>query len=108
MQSGFHDAFARRACAGTPLASASRRTSIMPDAHLHSPTSPLAEEIARRGPWFHNLRLDGIETAPDHPLGDHPAVFYREFAPALPADLHGWSVLDIGCNAGFYSFEMKR
>ena len=26
----------------------------------------------------------------------------------MPADLTGRSVLDIGCNAGFYSFEMKR
>jgi tRNA (mo5U34)-methyltransferase len=26
----------------------------------------------------------------------------------LPQDLTGKSVLDIGCNAGFYSFEMKR
>jgi tRNA (mo5U34)-methyltransferase len=29
-------------------------------------------------------------------------------APALPADLRGWTVLDIGCNAGFHSIEMKR
>src|SRR5690606_12924209 len=27
---------------------------------------------------------------------------------ALPANLAGKSVLDIGCNAGFYAFEMKR
>ena len=30
------------------------------------------------------------------------------FADALPADLTGKSVLDIGCNGGFYSIEMKR
>ncbi len=33
---------------------------------------------------------------------------WNSFAAALPADLGGKSVLDIGCNAGFYSLEMKR
>jgi tRNA (mo5U34)-methyltransferase len=66
-------------------------------------------EIAALGPWFHNLHLpDGRETAPDHPLGDFPAFKWRDLAPALPADLAGWSALDIGCNAGFYTFELAR
>jgi tRNA (mo5U34)-methyltransferase len=61
------------------------------------------------GPWFHNLHLpDGEQTAPDHPLGDFPAFKWRELAPALPADLRGCRALDIGCNAGFYSFELAR
>jgi tRNA (mo5U34)-methyltransferase len=59
-------------------------------------------------PWFHNLRLDGEETAPNHPLGDFPANFFAHFAHVIPNDLSGWTVLDIGCNGGFYSFEMKR
>lgn len=49
-----------------------------------------------------------MRTAPDHFLGDYPAVKWNSFAAALPADLTGRSVLDIGCNAGFYSLEMKR
>jgi tRNA (mo5U34)-methyltransferase len=60
-------------------------------------------------PWFHNLHLpDGRETAPDHPLGDFPAWKWRELAPQLPQDLSGMRALDIGCNAGFYSFELAR
>jgi tRNA (mo5U34)-methyltransferase len=35
-------------------------------------------------------------------------VKFARFAHALPADLTGLSVLDIGCNAGFYSIEMQR
>ncbi len=70
------------------------------------------EQIRRRvrelGGWFQNLTLEGVETAPDHVLGDYPSVKWREFAHAIPADLRGWTVLDIGCNAGFYSQEMKR
>src|SRR5215208_1805525 len=60
------------------------------------------------GPWFHNLDLHGVKTAPSHFLGDYPAVKWRRFAKALPTDLSGRTVLDIGCNAGFYSIEMKR
>jgi tRNA (mo5U34)-methyltransferase len=54
------------------------------------------------------LRIGGIETAPDHFLGDYPAFKFARFADALPEDLSGKTVLDIGCNAGFYSIEMKR
>lgn len=68
----------------------------------------LREKIKALGPWFHNLRLRGIETAPEHFLGNYPEVKFESFRGALPADLAGKSVLDIGCNAGFYSFEMKR
>jgi tRNA (mo5U34)-methyltransferase len=68
----------------------------------------LAHRISALGPWFHNLVLDGIPTAPDHFLGDYPAQKFQRFAAALPADLTGKTVLDIGCNAGFYAFEMKR
>jgi tRNA (mo5U34)-methyltransferase len=69
-------------------------------------------EIERRaralGQWFHNIDLGGVQTAPDHFLGDYPAVKWRRFADALPQDLSGKTVLDIGCNGGFYSIEMKR
>jgi tRNA (mo5U34)-methyltransferase len=64
-------------------------------------------EIAALAPWFHNLHLPGgVQTAPDHPFGDFPAFKWREIAPHVPADLTGWRALDIGCNAGFYSFEL--
>jgi len=68
-----------------------------------------AAEIAHLGPWFHNLHLpDGIQTAPDHPFGDFPAWKWAEVAPHLPSRLDGWHALDVGCNAGFYSFELAR
>lgn len=68
----------------------------------------LAENIASLGPWFHNLRLRGVQTAPDHFLGDYPEIKFAHFRDVIPADLTGKTVLDIGCNAGFYSLEMKR
>jgi tRNA (mo5U34)-methyltransferase len=65
-------------------------------------------EVRRLGPWFHNLNLGGVRTAPEHFLGDYPQMKWEKFADALPRDLTGKSVLDVGCNAGFYSMEMKR
>lgn len=74
-----------------------------------APSKEREREIAALGPWFHNLHLpDGAQTAPAHALGDFPAFKWRQLAPHLPADLHGWTALDIGCNAGFYSFELAR
>ena len=68
----------------------------------------IRERAASLGPWFHNLDLKGVRTAPDHFLGDFPQVKWRGFADSLPRDLSGKTVLDIGCNGGFYSMEMKR
>ncbi len=68
----------------------------------------LRREIEALGPWFQNLTIGGVQTAPDHFLGDYPAFKFARFADALPQDLSGKSVLDIGCNAGFYAIEMKR
>lgn len=76
------------------------------DAPGSGATRRIVESLA---PWFHNLHLpDGTHTAPDHFLGDYPAYKWGELNRVLPADLNGWSVLDIGCNAGFYSFELAR
>lgn len=69
----------------------------------------LRAQVQALEPWFHNLHLPGgIQSAPDHFLGDFPSYKWQELSPWLPADLTGWRVLDIGCNAGFYSFELAR
>ncbi len=59
-------------------------------------------------PWFHDMNLGGVRTAPDHFLHEYPTSKWRRIAPAFPADLSGRTVLDIGCNAGFWSLQMKR
>ncbi len=74
-----------------------------------APRTALEQEIAALDPWFQNLHLpDGTQTAPCHPLGDYPRYKWLELAPHLPEDLAGWTALDVGCNAGFYSFELAR
>jgi tRNA (mo5U34)-methyltransferase len=76
---------------------------------VEAPTDARAAEIASLGPWFHNLHLpDGAQTAPRHPLGDFPAFKWADIAGVVPQDLAGWTALDIGCNAGFYTFELAK
>jgi tRNA (mo5U34)-methyltransferase len=71
--------------------------------------SDLRARVEELAPWFQNIDLGhNIHTAPDHFLGDYPAFKFERFAHALPEDLSGKSVLDIGCNAGFYAIEMKK
>ena len=71
-------------------------------------TTGLQQQIKSLQPWFHNIDLNGTTTAPAHPLGDFPNFKWQRFAGCLPDDLAGASVLDIGCNAGFYSIALKQ
>ncbi len=67
------------------------------------------EKIERLKPWFHNLHLpDGTQTAPDHFLGDFPKFKWDEIKNSIPENLAGLTALDIGCNAGFYTFELAK
>jgi len=71
-------------------------------------TDQIRRRVQELGNWFHNLDLHGVQTAPDHFLGDYPNTKWQRFADALPQDLRGQTVLDVGCNAGFYSIQMKQ
>lgn len=80
---------------------------------IDSPISSLESQIAALAPWFHNLHLtdsrgETLETSSNHWLGDFPNFKWQQIRHALPKDLTGCSCLDIGCNAGFYSFELAK
>jgi tRNA (mo5U34)-methyltransferase len=68
--------------------------------------------LGRLEPWFHCIDLgEGIRTKTRSAIGEpveHPEPTWRKVRGALPDNLSGKSVLDVGCNAGFYSIEMKR
>ncbi len=83
------------------------RTSLMSPDDVWTQEA-IRHKVEKLGTWFHNIDLKGVQTAPHHFLGDYPRLKWECFREAIPRDLTGMSVLDIGCNAGFYSFEMKK
>src|SRR6185436_7964147 len=72
----------------------------------------LVTEVKRLAPWFHCIDLgDGLFTKSESAIGEpveHPRPTWESVKVAVPSDLTGQTVLDVGCNAGFYSIEMKR
>ena len=69
----------------------------------------LSHKIESLQPWFHNLHLPGgVQTAPNHYFGDFPRFKWEQIKHSIPRNLKGWTALDIGCNAGFYSFELAK
>ncbi|HEX6190212.1 MAG TPA: DUF1698 domain-containing protein [Pyrinomonadaceae bacterium] len=68
--------------------------------------------LKRLEPWFHCIDLgEGIRTKTQSASGEpveHPEPTWKAVQVCVPDDLRGKSVLDVGCNAGFYSIEMKR
>lgn len=69
----------------------------------------LKSEIESLRPWFHNLHLpNGVQTAPENSYGDFPKFKWDDIKHYIPSDLSGMTALDIGCNAGFYSFELAK
>lgn len=72
----------------------------------------ILSELKRLEPWFHCIDLgDGLVTKTKSAIGEpveHPRPTWEKVKACLPEDLSGKSVLDVGCNAGFYSLEMKR
>ena len=68
----------------------------------------IEHQVKALGPWFHNIDLAGIQTAPEHFLGDYPRARWQRFSHSVATNLTGKSILDVGCNAGYYAIEMKR
>jgi tRNA (mo5U34)-methyltransferase len=69
-------------------------------------------ELKRLEPWFHRIDLgNGLYTKTESVMGepvDHPHGPWQTIQKLLPPDLGGKTLLDVGCNAGFYAFEAKR
>lgn len=69
-------------------------------------------KIDRLGPWFHQIDLgDEVLTKSASAIGEpleHPQPTWEKIKLCLPEDLSGKTVLDVGCNAGFYAIEAKR
>lgn len=82
---------------------------VVSRAELEWTPTDLRRRVAELGPWFHDIELPhGVRTAPAHPLGDFLERIWEHVGRYLPEELTGRTVLDIGCNAGFYSQRLGR
>lgn len=72
----------------------------------------IRSELQRLAPWFHRIDLGGgLYTKTESVMGepvDHPSGPWQTIQKLLPRDLTGKTLLDVGCNAGFYAFEARR
>src|SRR5438270_8446670 len=72
----------------------------------------ITSELAKLQPWFQYIDLGGgIFTKSQSAIGEpleYPRATWETVKVCLPEDFSGKSVLDVGCNAGFYAIEMKR
>lgn len=75
-------------------------------------TEEIRAELERLQPWFHRIDLGGgVFTKTESVMGepvDHPAGPWETIGKCIPEDLTGKTLLDVGCNAGFYAVEAKR
>lgn len=64
------------------------------------------QDLGRTESWFHCIELgNGVKTRDPVP---HLQDLWAGIQRHIPADLSGKSVLDIGCNAGFFSVAAKQ
>ena len=72
----------------------------------------IQQRVERLGPWFHCIDLGGglvtkTRSAVGEPV-EHPRPTWEKVKACLPEEFGGRSLLDVGCNAGFYAVELKR
>lgn len=86
-----------------------REGSMAPRTRSEEEKADLRRRLDEFSFWYHNIDLgDGIFTSPDHTHGDYPRSRWEQFGPWIPSDLRGYSVLDLGCNAGYFSLQLRK
>ena len=69
-------------------------------------TEQIKKRMEELGPWYQNINLNGNLTKPNS-LYD-PENLWKNIESNIPNDLSGKTVLDLGCNAGFFSIKMRQ
>jgi tRNA (mo5U34)-methyltransferase len=66
------------------------------------------EQVAALGWWYQHFQLpSGVWTGDGSGPAYEPGDRWKLFAPYIPDDLSGKTVLDVGGNAGYFSVQMK-
>jgi len=68
------------------------------------------QKIQSLGHWFQHIDLgNGLKTITEgKPAGYNPETRWKFLEPYVPKDLKGKTVLDVGCNAGYFSLQMAK
>lgn len=84
-----------------------RREDRLPSGHTRDELRTLFDSTK---PWHHLIDVHGVPTKTEPAWGEyleHPARLWEAVSGLLP-DLHGRSVLDVGCNDGYFLFACRR
>jgi tRNA (mo5U34)-methyltransferase len=66
------------------------------------------QQVAALGWWYQRFQLpSGVWTGDGSGTAYDPSERWQLFAPYIPDDLSGKTVLDVGGNAGYFSVQMK-
>jgi SAM-dependent methyltransferase len=62
----------------------------------------IISKVRELKPWYQTITLDGLKTTHKSLSGEY---FWPEIKNFLPDNLEGKRILDLGCNAGYYSIQ---
>jgi len=67
--------------------------------------SELEKKIQELKPWFQNITLGKFQTRSEKEFSQKQWEIFESY---IPKDLKGKKVLELACNAGFFSLNMKK
>jgi len=74
---------------------------------MNSTQKILLQELDSLGNWHHRVNLGDGKFTTDNQSAPNPQEKWKLLEPYVPEDLSGKTVLDLGCNSGYFSVQMK-
>jgi len=70
----------------------------------------MKSKIKQLGPWYQKINIEGIITTKGGPYSsmDSSTIIWEKISNLLSNKFKGMNILDLGCNAGFYSIMAAK